>query len=1127
MTRVWIAAIAALLAVSSALCQAAEPLLFDFTTLKHKPSDVGTKDGSVPAGTAELVDGKFGKACKFAFVEATGTQFFTAWVNPQENWDDYEGFSFWVKGDGSKNWGGLEFIDGSDYSLRYGYCFPIDSTEWVKVTVAWSDLTPEVAGPPVDPKTGYAPSKFRNLWFGKWVYWREYPACSYIVENMILEKKIGRTSADHAPQEPGVPRVLAKLKEGKPITIVTMGDSLTDKRHWANREKDWAEVLARRIEAKYKSKVTLVNPAIGGTTLSQNTVLIPRWIRETPEPDLVTICFGYNDWDTGVRKARFKEYVNITVDRIRRLTKGNADILIMTTCPAYDRWDTFSELCQAEYEAAKDRGAGFADLATAFHKAGSAEEALRREYWSWDKTHLGSAGHDLVAETVLAAIESAGLADLHAAPNAWWMKRTAPAAAEAVPGPQVEALLSSFELGQHHRGAQESSGSRLHERPLAAVTAEPAPQQVVGLAHTSSEEPLARVYSPRILAPGIADTYSLRTFAQFDRWRELSGDAKAYEVYRYLADTHTGLYHMNVVAEGDDALSEFVEIRDPVKILNVYGYAYCGILGPTMAGICEGIGLGPARTVVLPGWNHVAAETYYDNQWHYLDLDVRAVFRRDDGRLASLEEAAQDPSLWRDRGPLFFPNDPLDSTRAIYEKTIVEPYYGFQQAGHTMDYVLRPGERLTRWWRPQGGRWHHLAEYNDQPWLRRLIEDPPRGPKPNHRDFTVHNHGNGRFIYEPQLTDTYVDFEHGVEEHSNVMVTSSGLRVQQAGSGVAVFEVRSPYIIVPRLGELDRREDDTQAATLEWSGRHVSWSISSDNGLTWLPVEVGEEPAGDDALATIDLTRWVSGRYGYSLRCTLNGNAGDACLRRLRITTWVQLAPASLPALRQGRNAMRLVTGDHYGLSTRVVEVRSRASRPEELHKYLVTPPEDYDPVRTTARIRGTIIVKVAPPPGTRIAWFTATGQFVTHQQASATQTRNVMAYAVGDAGKFETIYAADVPTFTHHWHYNAASEVVLDAPADMLHVRYTGDPALNNFAIYAHCLSTRPCLTLPLEVTHCWTEEGVPKQSHVTLSQPGEYEVMVNGEPVNDSVEMAVSSVPRPDGMGRIREPATGRQLR
>ena len=143
-----------------------------------------------------------------------------------------------------------------------------------------------------------------------------------------------------------------------------------------------------------------------------------------------------------------------------------------------------------------------------------------------------------------------------------------------------------------------------------------------------------------------------------------------------------------------------------------------------------------------------------------------------------------------------------------------------------------------------------------------------------------------------------------------------------------MFEVCLPYIIVPRLEELNRREDDTQAATLEWSGRHVSWSIPSDNGLTWLPVEIREEPAGDEALATVDLTRWVGGRYGYSLRRTLNGDAGDACLRRLRITTWVQLAPASLPWPRQGRNAMRLVTGDDYGLSTRVVEVRSRRAGP-------------------------------------------------------------------------------------------------------------------------------------------------------------------------------------------------------
>ena len=153
------------------------PLLFDFSRVQHKPSEVTiSANQKVPAGTVELVDGQFGKACKFSFVASTGPQFFTAWVNPTENWDQYEGFSFYVRGDGSTSDGGLEFIDGNDYALRFGYCFPIESTEWVKVSVPWRDLVPELAAPAVDAKRGFAPSRFRNVWIGKWHYWREYPA---------------------------------------------------------------------------------------------------------------------------------------------------------------------------------------------------------------------------------------------------------------------------------------------------------------------------------------------------------------------------------------------------------------------------------------------------------------------------------------------------------------------------------------------------------------------------------------------------------------------------------------------------------------------------------------------------------------------------------------------------------------------------------------------------------------------------------------------------------------------------------------------------------------------------------------------------------------------------------------
>ena len=134
-------------------------------------------------------------------------------------------------------------------------------------------------GPPVDAKQGYAPNRFRNVWVGKWFYWREHPACSFSIERMALEKHIDRDATDYRPKEPGLPRLLAKLKARQPVTIVTMGDSLTDKHHWANRERIWAEELVAQLKKTYGSEVTLVNPAIGGTTLSQNVILMPRWLQ--------------------------------------------------------------------------------------------------------------------------------------------------------------------------------------------------------------------------------------------------------------------------------------------------------------------------------------------------------------------------------------------------------------------------------------------------------------------------------------------------------------------------------------------------------------------------------------------------------------------------------------------------------------------------------------------------------------------------------------------------------------------------------------------------------------------------------------------------------------------------------
>ncbi|MBN2476792.1 MAG: heparinase II/III family protein [Pirellulales bacterium] len=376
-------------------------ILFDMDTVRHQPTTGG--EGKTPIGAVELVPGKVGQACQFTFHDGAQSGFFTASVRPSAAWDEAAGLSFWVKGDGSSSFGGLELIDSSNYGLRYACCFPIDSTEWRRITVPWCDLVPELpAGQPIDPQAGYRPSGFGNLWFGKWYYWREYPACSFAIDQVALEPEIAVDQTDYTPLQPGAPRVLAKLKAGQPVTIVTMGDSLTDKRHWANREILWAQRMAAQLKQRFGSEVTLVNPAIGGTQLTQNLVLMPRWLGGAP-PDLVTVWFGFNDWDAGMRGPHFRTLLGFAVDRIRRMTGGRSDVMLITTCPAVARWDTMEELAEAVRAVAAEKKTALADVSAAMHQA-AADEPARLELFAWDKTHLGPAGHELAAATVVDAI---------------------------------------------------------------------------------------------------------------------------------------------------------------------------------------------------------------------------------------------------------------------------------------------------------------------------------------------------------------------------------------------------------------------------------------------------------------------------------------------------------------------------------------------------------------------------------------------------------------------------------------------------------------------------------------------------------------------------------------------------
>ncbi|MGD0088821.1 MAG: hypothetical protein ABSE73_02770 [Planctomycetota bacterium] len=619
----------------------------------------------------------------------------------------------------------------------------------------------------------------------------------------------------------------------------------------------------------------------------------------------------------------------------------------------------------------------------------------------------------------------------------------------------------------------------------------------------------AREYAPRVLSPHNADAYSMKTFAEYARWKDLQGDAKVFEIFKYLTDKRTGIFPMGAGAwEGKDVLYDFGFIRDPVKMINVYTCGYCDMLGPTMAGIMQDMGIGQSRTVNIPGWGHVASEVFYGGKWHYLDLDVRAVFRREDGSLASLAEAQKDDSLWnRPNSAIFFPGDDLPNTRKVYAQSPVEYRYGVNMGGHTMDYALRSGETFTRWWKSQGGRWNHHASYNARPFPRNLVEKEPRGPKCKHPSFTVWpGYGNGRFVYKPNLTAESTDFEDGAYDSRNVTPGAEGLTLKEPGEGCVIFEVRSPYVIVPLVGNLDTTADDKGASVVRLAGEGLApaLAVSLDNGLTW------KDTAATDGL--LDLTPQVARTYGYLLRITLKGEPGKAVLKSLEITTWVQLHPAALPSLRQGKNELRYVTGDHYGLQSRVVEIRTNGSDREDFLKYCCEPPKDFDPNRKTARAQGPFVVKLQAPPGAKIAWFSGGGNFTAHQGAAAPNTRNSMACAVEESKDvFKDFYKAEIPAGQNHWHYNADVEVRLERPTKTVFVRYTGDPGVNNLRLYAHCVDDHPSASRPVAITHAWTENGVPKTKQVILEKPGAYEVVAEAEPTDEYLEIAVPSGVKP----------------
>jgi hypothetical protein len=300
--------------------------------------------------------------------------------------------------------------------------------------------------------------------------------------------------------------------------------------------------------------------------------------------------------------------------------------------------------------------------------------------------------------------------------------------------------------------------------------------------------------------------------------------------------------------EGDNK-----ELLDPVKVFNIYGHNTCGNDSICLAGLWHRAGLrvAPARLV-----GHCASQVFYDGAWHLMDGDMHSIYLlRDNETVAGEQDLVRDHDLIRrthTQGILRADGragDEWESSIYVFEGPVTGDRDNRSDAGMTM--TLRPGEALT--W-----RWGHSwpVKYHGQ--------GPPRFPD---RLF------NG--LWEYQVDFTSRTWRGGAERVSGIEEDRDGLTAETGKTGVVVWTMRSPYVLVG--GNL-RFVGSGARFALSWDGR--SWEeVGSDLDRFFRP----DGPA----------------RYAYHLKCQLSGQAR---LGKLLVTNALQMAPLALPGMTVGRN---------------------------------------------------------------------------------------------------------------------------------------------------------------------------------------------------------------------------------
>lgn len=607
----------------------------------------------------------------------------------------------------------------------------------------------------------------------------------------------------------------------------------------------------------------------------------------------------------------------------------------------------------------------------------------------------------------------------------------------------------------------------------------------------------AQVYSPRVLLKGQPDASDLTRLTQ-DIYAQAGARTpreRAEAIWRYfLTDGRfvaPGFWYHIAGWAYEEPMGE---VLDPLKLINSYGFGLCYQIAPVLEAVWKAGGFEDARVWFLTG--HTVAEVYYDGAYHHYDSDMLGYTTLGHGApresiVASVHQLEADPSiiLSKLKGPReadparvdqpWYPADvqagAIPDLAATFTSAADNSVFPFERApaSYRPDFVLRPGERLVRYFHPERPGLYYLPyKFDGQSWTefpreisdyQIVTADGPRSQK------DARTWGTGRLEYRPPLTS----------------------------APVQVFTVQSPYVIIEAEFQLD--------ASLASESAHVEVETSADDGRTWSPAGALRGPvSGNQTVEPTVLTRSahgrrtaVSGHYGYLIRLT---RSADADVRSLLLLTRVQLNPRTLPALGPGRN--QLVFSASAPRLRTPLAVSASAARESAISisgaTYLSSGGQGYWTPNGAGPAE--FVFRLAAPGGAALAAFHAGARFLDLSRSLApdkftAEVRSVppldsssaaasIAWGAGPNGPFQTIWTYDprlswkdqVPiNRTLAWPEVDRNVAVSGAREVYVRYRFAG-LALDDIRLSAESVpATGAC---PIQITHLWKENGADRSA-------------------------------------------------